>query len=219
MPEENHLLMKTGLQFYGRMSASISHEIKNVLAIINENAGLLQDIAQMADTHPISPERLERLAEAIGAQIGRADGIIKNMNRFSHGVDSFFGPVELNELLAFVSSLSARLLEMRGCTVETIPGSTPVRVSTSRFLLENLVWRCLDFATSEPLAAKKIHMTVEGTDAGAAIRIAGVIGLDAVPRETFPSKEENALLSTLNAELGMDAEGGELILKLTDNKK
>ena len=26
-----------GLQFFGKMSASISHEIKNVLAIINEN--------------------------------------------------------------------------------------------------------------------------------------------------------------------------------------
>ena len=38
-----------GLQFFGRMSASISHEIKNVLAIINENAGLLEDFSLMAD--------------------------------------------------------------------------------------------------------------------------------------------------------------------------
>ena len=33
-----------GIQFFGKMAASISHEIKNVLAIINENAGLLEDI-------------------------------------------------------------------------------------------------------------------------------------------------------------------------------
>ena len=32
-----------GLQFFGKMSASISHEIKNVLAIINENTGLIED--------------------------------------------------------------------------------------------------------------------------------------------------------------------------------
>ena len=42
----NHLLdeeMGTGLQFFGKMTASISHEIKNVMAIINESAGLLDD--------------------------------------------------------------------------------------------------------------------------------------------------------------------------------
>jgi hypothetical protein len=38
------LLGETGLQFFGKMSASISHEIKNVMAIINENAGLLEDL-------------------------------------------------------------------------------------------------------------------------------------------------------------------------------
>ena len=33
-----------GLFFFGKMSASISHELKNVLAIINENAGLAEDL-------------------------------------------------------------------------------------------------------------------------------------------------------------------------------
>ena len=40
---------ETGLQFFGKMTASISHEIKNVLAIINENAGLLEDLALLSD--------------------------------------------------------------------------------------------------------------------------------------------------------------------------
>jgi hypothetical protein len=35
------------VRFFGEISASISHEIKNVLAIINENAGLLQDMVMM----------------------------------------------------------------------------------------------------------------------------------------------------------------------------
>ncbi len=216
MPEENHVLLETGLQFYGRMSASISHEIKNVLAIINENAGLLKDIALMAERRPMSPERLDRLADAIAKQIGRADGIVKNMNRFSHGVDQFFGPVELNEMLAFVSALSARLIEMRECVVEAIPAEASVTAVTSRFLLENLVWRCLDFATKAPPVSKEIQMTAEETDAGAQIRISGVLGLDKASREAFPAEEENALLSVLEAELVMDAEGRELILLLPE---
>ena len=37
------MIAREGFQFFGKMSASISHEIKNALAIINENAGLLED--------------------------------------------------------------------------------------------------------------------------------------------------------------------------------
>ena len=37
------------LRYFGQVSASISHELKNVLAILNENAGLLQDYAAMAE--------------------------------------------------------------------------------------------------------------------------------------------------------------------------
>ncbi len=77
-----------GLQFFGRMSASISHEIKNVLAIINENAGLLEDFSLMADRGvPIDPGRLKTMAEKVKRQISRADGIIKNMNRLAHSID------------------------------------------------------------------------------------------------------------------------------------
>jgi hypothetical protein len=42
------------------MTASISHEIKNVMAIINESAGLLEDYSLMAEKGmPIDPERLK----------------------------------------------------------------------------------------------------------------------------------------------------------------
>jgi hypothetical protein len=43
MSAKLEIVAETGLQFFGKMTASISHEIKNVLAIINENAGLLED--------------------------------------------------------------------------------------------------------------------------------------------------------------------------------
>ena len=39
---------ETGLQFFGKLSASVSHDLKNVLSIINEKAGLLEDFCHMA---------------------------------------------------------------------------------------------------------------------------------------------------------------------------
>jgi hypothetical protein len=44
------------------MTASISHEIKNVMAIINESAGLLEDYSLMAEKGmPIDPDNASRL--------------------------------------------------------------------------------------------------------------------------------------------------------------
>ena len=40
---------RESLQFFGKISASVSHEIKNVFAVINEAAGLLEDFTIMVD--------------------------------------------------------------------------------------------------------------------------------------------------------------------------
>ncbi len=79
---------ETGLQFFGKMTGSISHENKNVLAIINENAGLLEDLALMLDRGAaIKPQRLKNMSRAVMKQVNRADAIVKNMNRLTHSVD------------------------------------------------------------------------------------------------------------------------------------
>ncbi|MBW2430934.1 MAG: sensor histidine kinase, partial [Deltaproteobacteria bacterium] len=59
MGEKPEIMAETGLQFFSQISASISHEIKNVLAIINENAGLMEDFTLMEDRGiPIDAARL-----------------------------------------------------------------------------------------------------------------------------------------------------------------
>ena len=91
---------ETGLQFYGKITASVSHEIKNVLAIINENAGLLEDLTLMTDRgQPIDPARLKTMAAVVQKQIGRADGILNNMNRFAHSIDKTVAEVDLNQII------------------------------------------------------------------------------------------------------------------------
>ena len=89
MGGKSQIITETGLQFFGRISASISHELKNVLAIVNENAGLLEDLTLMADRgQPIDPARLKIMAATVQKQIGRADEILKKMNR-KYSVEQF----------------------------------------------------------------------------------------------------------------------------------
>jgi len=71
-------LGEAGFQFFGKMSASISHEIKNALAIMNENAGLLEDYASMGEKGiSVDLQRLKSLAGNVRIQIQRADEIVR----------------------------------------------------------------------------------------------------------------------------------------------
>ena len=116
------ILGEEGLQFFGKMSASISHEMKNVLAVVNENAGLLQDFIYMNKKGmPIDPEQLKGVSQMIKKQVQRADGIMKNMNKFAHSTDQLIKTESVNNILDIVTNLAIRFASMREITLEKIP--------------------------------------------------------------------------------------------------
>ncbi len=64
MAENENMLAQAGLRFFGKMSASATHEIKNTLAIINESAGLLEDLSLMAQKgQPMSIPRVNDISQ------------------------------------------------------------------------------------------------------------------------------------------------------------
>ncbi|KAF0188160.1 MAG: histidine kinase A domain-containing [Desulfobulbaceae bacterium] len=207
---------ENGLQFFGKVSASISHEIKNVLAIINENAGLLEDLSIAAQRGAaIDPERLNRACQQFSKQIRRADVIIKNMNQFAHSVDQFAAPVDLYNTTELVSNLAGRLAAMRKVTLQVIPPLSPVVIDSNPFLLENLIWLVLEYALDSTSEALTLTLAPEKNDSGTRLRICGIDGLS----EDFTSKLPvgcKDLLCASNAYLAVDMTGKALIIHLTE---
>lgn len=215
MSNEWRIIGESGLQFFGTTSASISHEIKNVLAIINENAGLLEDLTLMADKGmPLDPERLKKIAGKVLKQIQRADGIIKGMNRLAHSVDEPIKNVDSGEILELIAALAARFAAKFGVTVEVMPCEGPINITTNPFFLENLIWLCLEFAILAAGPGKTVELIRENAKKGVHIRFARLEGLTETQVHKFPSEQGKALLNVLNAEIEQDTGNGEIILKL-----
>ena len=209
------ILGETGLRFFGKMSASISHEIKNVMAIINENAGLLEDFTVMAEKGmPIDPQRLKTRAAMIMKQIRRGDEIIRGMNRFAHSVDEPLQQVDLSDTLSLVVALSSRFAFMRGVTLELEPPSTQVPIITNPFFLQNLIWLCLDFAMGSTGAGKAVVLKAEKTERGAKIQFSKLQDLGRREAESFPGERETALLQALKAGLVIRKELGAMHLTI-----
>jgi len=220
MVDKLEIIGETGLQFFGKMTASISHEIKNVLAIINENAGLLEDFTLMAERGmAIETERLKRLSQAVIKQISRADTIIKNMNRFAHSADESLKTADLNETLELVVFLSDRFASLRRVTIESKPQESPVKIETYPFFLMNLLWLCLDFAMDASGGAKIIELIVQKIETGAQIRFRGLNGLVPASMDTFPDERAKRLLGLLRVELAVSLENKEIVVKLGEHEK
>jgi len=205
---------ESGLQFFGKVSASISHELKNVLAIINENAGLLEDLTFAAQRgSAIDPERLNRTAQNFLKQIHRADEILKNMSRFAHSIDQFNAQVNLQELTELVVNLAGRPAAMRKLSLAMNMPAEPVNLTTNPFLLENFIWLCLEFALSATSAGLTLTLTSEKSASGACLRITGIDRLaEAFPAQ-MPAGHED-IAAALGARVEPDLAANTLVLHL-----
>ncbi|ACS79198.1 HAMP domain-containing histidine kinase [Maridesulfovibrio salexigens] len=185
---------RDGLCFFGQISAAISHDLKNVLAIINEDAGLLQDFSLMAaQGMELDPQRLIKLAEKIQGQVKRGDGIIKNMNRFAHSVDLPVCDVDFRELTELVISLLTRMAS-RKCVTVTLKEGEQVNGKGDPFTIQMLMAKALEYS-----------MDSAGRDGKLGIEVSSVGGVNAVAISGLSevlSEEQLAELESISVKAG-----------------
>lgn len=183
MPENDDLF------FFGRVSASVSHELKNILAVINEQAGLLDDLSRLACRGmPLDPERLALAASCLLKQVRRGDAILTHLNRFAHTADAPRREVSLAETAALAVALGERQASMRQVALSAAPGPD-ARVSTDPFVLCRLLALCLEWAMAAPAPDKAVAVLVEagGSGQGPALAVTG-LAPDAAPVDDGPGQ-------------------------------
>lgn len=204
-----------GLHFFGTMTASISHELKNALAIINENAGLLGDLALLAEKgRPLDPERLKTRAEKIRQQVQRADNIIRRLNRFAHSAHEGAASIDVFEVFEFTVALAARLAAMKTVSLTVEPG-TPVQMEVRPFQLENLLWLCLKQVFALATESQSVVFAAVGTGAEVVLSLHCSGGVPVAEIGAAVEREGQPLLKVLQAKLQVEAE----TLRLTLPKK
>lgn len=212
------ILGEAGLQFYSKVSASISHEIKNSLAVINESAGYLEDVTLMAKKGmEVNMERLESLAGTMLKQVQRTNAIIKNMNRLAHSLDDPASQIDLNPLLELMISLSERTTVTRGFKVSAAFSDAAITVTTHPFFLENLIWLILDFAMNVTGEAKTIEMLPAKTESGAEINFTGLEKLTEKSFNDFQTERVRLMLAALNCTLQPNENKGTITIHLPEN--
>jgi len=126
------------------IGADVSHEVRNVLSVIGEYAGLLDDLVGLADKgRPLDHAKLRNLSTNIAKQVRRGTETMERFSRFAHAADEPLASFDLVALVENMVALVQRRAALAGCRVqaEFSPPAIPVRGDP--FALQHLVFSAI----------------------------------------------------------------------------
>jgi len=134
--------------FFGKITAGITHEMKNVLAIIKESSGLMEDIMSLSPEALISyQEKFKNSLSKIKDQINRGVELTDRLNKFAHSSDETIAKIDLNEIVEQLIKLSQRFARLKNVVLKTDPrqrSDQPVIIETFPVQLQMALFACID---------------------------------------------------------------------------
>ena len=200
------------LKVSGALTASVTHEIKNILSVINENAGLLEDLCSMTDEETGVPiEHVDAAAKTLMKQVGKSNIIMTSLNAFAHAGDRIPQQGDLHDILSLMISLTSRLAAMRKVSV-TLSCPKGIQIQTNMLILESLVFVTLNRIYNA--CPEGCTLTIIGESGGkqeVVVRIAPEGG-SSLESLCFPDIEEQILAKEIGSSCRMRE--GEIIIEL-----
>ncbi len=202
-----------GVRFFGETVASVSHEIKNCLAIMNESAGLLQDLVMLNQKgKPLDPARIDRIAQQISGQIKRADTIVKNLNSFAHSSDVPEKNIDLSETLSLTLALAKRSAANRGVSIHLTLPQKKIMITTNPFFFMQVIRQCLDFSMATVNPEKVVEVILQLKEDNIEIVFKKLEDLENQNQKMFIMEKLEIMLEKLGAHLDINDERSEMCL-------
>lgn len=211
MEKEIGKICAEGLSFFGRTNRLISHELKNILAILSETLGLLNELVELSGKGmELKPERLRSMSDSIIEEVERANNVVRCMNTFAHSVDDFIGEVDLKKTVSLMITLS-KLNPISKAVKIDFPETDSSTIETSSFFLENLLYHSIHFALSAAGPDKHIRISLQTNGDKT-----GVVFFGIAPNrfESFPTEHAVLLARAISAEISSDISAGKFHIVL-----
>ncbi|RJX30539.1 MAG: hypothetical protein C4525_12480 [Desulfarculus sp.] len=190
------------LDFFGAVTASATHEIKNELAVINEQSHLMLEMLQMAaQGRQPDPQRLADLTGRIIARVGQADQVVRRLNTFAHSAEKQRDRCLVAPALELIVRCYVRLAALKGVSLELAPlaGRETLEIKAPPILLEQALWAALQAAVAAAASGSRLQVGLEQAGGVLRLRLAGEL---TAPPAALPDQVLAPLGATARAEDG-----------------
>lgn len=165
---------EANLVFMGRVVASYSHEIKNVLAIINETTGLMHDLLTLKkEDLAEQSERFTKSLKDIGDHVQRGQQLSTFLNTLAHAPDKEVTGIELTNSMQTVFALCNRLVRNKSLHLTFHPGQTPLPITTKPVECMHCIFCALEWAMAHSQPGTVIVFHPQAEKEGVRIEVTG----------------------------------------------
>ncbi len=166
------VLEKEEIAFCGKITAGVTHEINNVLAIIKESSGLIEDLLSLSEESSFPyQDKLFKSLSTIDEQVKRGVELTKKFNQFAHSSDEIIAHADLNILIEQIIFLSLRFARKNSITLVFNPSDQPVTILTNPFLLQIVLFELMEYCWDNMFAEGRINCHLQKEEKGAIIKI------------------------------------------------
>jgi len=215
MSGQPHLrVCREELAFFGRIGADVSHEMRNVLSIVGENAGLLDDQLMLAESgNPLDCEKLKELSARITRQVARGTRTMERFSRFAHAADEETASSDLTAITRTVAALAERHVVMAGCKLEADLPDEAICVKANPFSLQHALFFAIELILESLENGRVVTIKLAGRGATAVMSVSGsAAGAGELSRRI---SRLSTVMNELEGSVETSCEDGVLSLALT----
>lgn len=210
--KEESLFRERELAFFGEVTASVSHELNNAIAIIEQTSGLLEDLIAAGDPDASIPKKkLQTIVDRVGKQTKRGAMIVRRLNAFAHSVESTKREIELQDLSQCVIALSHRMAERKRTELVARPTDRRIVITANSFRVQEALYLSIQKSVSILPEGSRIEVGTGEDGATAWICVEG-------QRPDAPAEAElgylEKLMGELNGELESNIDEDRIVFRL-----
>lgn len=149
------------LQFFGKITANVTHELNNVLGLVDQTTGLVDDLIAAGKVgDPEVAAKLARLAERLHSHCRRGVEWVKRLNTFAHTVDEPHRQFDLKEVVENLTALCRRVAAMHKLELSWADSAESVPFMGNPFLVQSAVFQMLLAAMEQAPAGSVLTVRV-----------------------------------------------------------
>ena len=150
------------VEFIGKITAGVTHEINNVLASIREISGLMTDILSMTDEKSFPrKEKFHTSLDKVQNQVQRGVKLTSQLNKFSHLSDSNKTEIDLNDSIQHMIFLTERFARIKNVSLIHQSSDKSVTLISDPLKLQMALFNCIAYLLNRISDGGEINLSQE----------------------------------------------------------
>jgi len=164
------------------IASGTTHEIRNILAIVKESAGLIDDLIYSFDRRgSLDQDKVKRSIGRIEAQVARGAALLSNLSRLAHSLDEVEDTLELNQEVEQVAFLCQHRARRKRQVLTVQPAGQSPTLTVNPFQFQMTLFTAVECCIEQLPQGSTLVISTERENDRSIVEFTGEAGDQAMP--------------------------------------